>query len=271
MTRQAGIPAGQPSFMSSNAFASVRPLIFIADIHLDPSSPIRLAAFEDFLSGFLRPPRPASLYILGDLFDVWMGKESLKDPRNLQILASLKALSDAGVDVTIVKGNRDHLLDGRFANLSGAALVEEGLSVSLGSQRAFLCHGDQLLREDRPHQRLRTILRSAAIQTLAEELPSSWVTSVARWLRSKSESKSSRGRPEIAEIPPHAAARIFRGGHDILITGHVHEERRRVLSVDGRTCALYSLGSWEEQGSVLEFNGKDLRFRTVQFRPGPES
>lgn len=263
MTRRAGLPAGQVMPPSSAQFPPRGSLIFIADLHLDPTSPARLAAFEDFLSKLLQPPRPAALYILGDLFDVWLGRGSLSDPRSLQILSSLKSLSEAGVTVTVVKGNRDHLLEGRFSNLSGAILVEEALSISLGSRRAFLCHGDHLIREDRPHQRLRTILRGVVVQMLAAELPIRWVNAVARWIRKKSHSQDTQRRSEIAGIPPHAAARIFRGGHDILITGHVHEERRRTLAVDGRTCELYSLGAWEGQGSVLEFNGSELSFQRI--------
>jgi len=241
-------------------------LIFISDLHLDPAQPRRVEAFGHFLSELVRQPCPAGLFVLGDLFDVWSGKGSLKDPGYLQVLSSLRALSDAGVALTIVKGNRDHLLEARFARMAGALLVEDGLSIQMGQRRAYLCHGDHLIKEDRPHQRLRAILRGCVVQTLAAELPSRWVSGVAWWLRGTCKARSRRHGPNRpAGISPREAARIFRGGNDILITGHVHEERQRSLTVDGRECELYTLGDWEEWGSILEYDGRDLRFHKVPF------
>ncbi len=246
-------------------------LIFIADLHLRPGPSARGEAFAELLSLLARPPRPAGLYILGDLFDVWSGKGSLADPGHLPVISSLRSLAGSGVALTIFKGNRDFLLDAGFASRSRSNLVEEGLPIRLGSRRAFLCHGDHLFWQDRLHQRSRAVLRSAVCRGLAAALPARAVDGIARGVRARSGSAGRRRRAEgdrgfrEAGIPARAAARVFRGGFDVLIAGHVHEERRRVLRVDGRDHELWTLGAWDDRGSILEFSEEGLGFRAWPF------
>jgi UDP-2,3-diacylglucosamine hydrolase len=245
-------------------------LYFLADLHLDPGPSERREAFLDLLSLLSRPPRPAGLYILGDLFDVWTGKGSLADPGHRPVISALRALADSGVLVTVFRGNRDFLLDGRFASRSGSTLVEEGLVMGLGSRNAFLCHGDNMFPEDRLHLMFRGTLRSALVRSLAAGLPARALAVFAHWIRGSSGRRRSGGegrkRREVPVFPARSAARIFRGGFDLLIAGHVHEERRRRLSLDGRTCELWTLGAWEERGSVLEFARDSLEFKAWPFK-----
>lgn len=245
-------------------------LLFISDLHLHPADGPRTEAFRAFLADLEKPPRPAHLYILGDLFDTWTGRASLAEPAWGTVLESLSALSGAGVPVTILQGNRDFLLDGRFARRAGASIVEESIILRLGDRRAYLCHGDRLFPLDRAHQRLRWILRGPMGKAMAEALPPWAVTGIARWLRSKSRARGLRqaggdgpGPLYGKRIPAESAARLLRGGFDILIAGHVHEERRWTLEVDGRIGELYTLGSWDREGSVLEFDGSGFRFRRL--------
>jgi len=235
-------------------------LLFVADVHLGPSAPKRTAAFLEFLAELSRPPRPAGLYVLGDLFDLWLGRGSLLDGRHAAVIAGLSSLARSGVPVTVFQGNRDFLLDARFGERSGATVVEEGLTVFLGPRRAFLCHGDRLLLRDRAHQRMRWILRSVPGRALAAALPPRAIQTTAQWLRHKSDAAGARRQPDLSSIPPEAAARIFRGGYGVIITGHVHKARHRLLRVDGRTCELYTLGAWDERGSVLVFDGNGFEF-----------
>jgi UDP-2,3-diacylglucosamine hydrolase len=244
-------------------------LYFVADLHLPAGPSRRGEAFEALLSLLARPPQPAGLYILGDLFDLWSGKASIAHPAHQPVISALGRLAESGVEITVLRGNRDFLLDGDFASRSSSRVVDDGLTLRLGSRRAYLCHGDHLFQRDRAHQISRAVLRSALCRTLAAALPSRAVDAVAHWIRGRSESAGRRGRagnggsPErLGVIPARSAARIFRGGFDCLIAGHVHEERRRVLTLEGRTCEMWTLGAWEERGSVLEFSGETLKFYT---------
>lgn len=250
--------------------------VFTADVHLDPRAPETLRDFLCFLDGVGRRPGPSRLFIIGDLFDVWSGKESMGDHRFLPLFAALRGLGAAGVEVTVFRGNRDFLLDAGFERRAGVRLVDEGLDVSLGALRAYLAHGDRLFAGDRAHQRFRAVMRSAPVRSLTAVLPGRWVARVARWLRKKSRDRRPglAASPEggaVLDVPSRAAARIFRGGADVLIIGHIHREEHRVLRVDGRDRHLYTLPSWDHGGTALEHDGAAFRFHRLDPRAPCES
>src|SRR5688572_2502720 len=97
-------------------------LVFVSDVHLDDSCPERSLLFSSFLSRIARPPRPAALYVLGDLFDVWLGRYSLRTRAHAPVLREFRALTRSGVEIYVVSGNRDFLLDGHFGEKTGAAV-----------------------------------------------------------------------------------------------------------------------------------------------------
>ena len=235
-------------------------LVFVSDVHLDASWPERSGLFAAFLARLGHPPRPAALYLLGDLFDVWLGRPSLRVEAHAPVLAALRALADSGVEVWALQGNRDFLLDGRFCGKTGVRVVEEWLSIGIGQLRAYLCHGDRLAVTDRGHQRLRWLLRSRPARLVASSLPEIALSGAARWLRRRA---GHGRRPANTDgMPPIELARIFRGGYDLVIAGHIHQERRRAMVVDGRTRHLYTLGAWEHGGSYLVFDGASLTFHS---------
>ncbi len=245
--------------MTQESVLARRAFVFVSDIHLQPARPDRTRAFVDFLASLLEAPRPAGLFVLGDLFDVWLGKSSLAEPAFAPVFSALRSLAALGVQIAVFRGNRDFLLDGRFSRRAAVKVVEEGLS--LPSIGAYLCHGDRLLVNDRAHQRLRWILRSAPVKALADLVPSSVVACAARWLRGRSDVAARRFRVQRLRFPEAVLGRIFRGGFDVAITGHLHEEGHLRLEVGGRWRDLYTLGAWEDAGSVLAFDGEGYHFR----------
>ncbi len=245
--------------MKQERTAARGPFVFVSDVHLQSSRPERTRAFIDFLAALRESPRPAGLFILGDLFDVWLGRHSVDEPAFAPVFSALRSLAALGVQITVFQGNRDFLLDGRFSRRAAATLIEEGLSLpALG---AFLCHGDRLLVDDRAHQRLRWILRSGPIRALADLVPSALVVAIARWLMGRSDGAAKRRPARFLRFPAAALGRLFRGGFDVAITGHLHEERRLRLEVGGRWRDVYTLGAWEDAGSVLHFDGEAYHFR----------
>jgi UDP-2,3-diacylglucosamine hydrolase len=227
-----------------------------------------VGAFRDLLARLAQPPLPAALYVLGDLFDVWMGPASLAETWHEPILEALRMLSDRGVAVTVFQGNRDFLLDGLFAARTGARVVAEGLSVRLGPYTAFLSHGDRLVVGDRGHQRLRWILRSAWGREVAAGLPRRAVAWTAAWLRRRSERAGARRRPGKTEVPAQVAARIFRAGHEVIIAGHLHHECCRRIEIDGQGRQLFILGAWEDGASALVFDGTGFSFQRLPLASG---
>ncbi|MFO1401909.1 MAG: UDP-2,3-diacylglucosamine diphosphatase [Steroidobacteraceae bacterium] len=135
--------------------------LFISDLHLDAAAPDAAAQFLDFLAG---PARAAdALYVLGDLFEAWVGDDD-DDPWRARICAALRALAAGGVDCHVMHGNRDFLLQRGFAARSGCHLLGDPTVIELGGERALLTHGDALCTDDAAYQRLRGVVRQPARQ-----------------------------------------------------------------------------------------------------------
>ena len=131
---------------------------FISDLHLTPARAEINRIFFDFLRG---PARAAqALYILGDLFEYWAGDDDLGDPLNTRVAASLKDLSEAGVPVYVMHGNRDVLLFERFARAAGVRLLGDPTILDLHGIRTLLLHGDSLCTGDARYQAFRRHARN---------------------------------------------------------------------------------------------------------------
>ncbi|HEY9148491.1 MAG TPA: UDP-2,3-diacylglucosamine diphosphatase, partial [Gammaproteobacteria bacterium] len=130
--------------------------LFISDLHLSGERPETIRLFLDFLAGEAR--QAEALYILGDLFEAWLGDDVIL-PEYQPVLEALKALSDSGVALRVMHGNRDFLLGERFAALSGCRLVDDPLVIDLYGTPTLLMHGDLLCSDDHAYQALRLQLR----------------------------------------------------------------------------------------------------------------
>src|SRR5437764_15395407 len=120
----------------------MRPTLFISDLHLSPARPQMRAAFDAFCQG---PARDATaLYVLGDLFDSWLGDDQLREAFAAGVAGALRSLASAGVSLALMRGNRDLLLGKRFAEAAGATLLPEQIVVDLHGTPTLLLHGDEL-------------------------------------------------------------------------------------------------------------------------------
>src|SRR5690349_11530675 len=136
--------------------------IFVSDLHLTPERPAAHSAFFRFLKG---PAAGASaLYILGDLFESWVGDDDLDDPFNASIVDALQAVSTGGVPLTFMQGNRDVLAGKAFARRCGARLVSDPILIDLHGTHTLLMHGDTLCTDDVEYQKFRAFAHDAANQ-----------------------------------------------------------------------------------------------------------
>ena len=167
------------------------PTLFVSDLHLSPARPALLAAFDAFCAGPAR--RAAALYVLGDLFDQWIGDDQLRDPVAARVASSLRSVSAAGIPVGVIYGNRDMLIGQRFARAAGATLLPEQIVVDLYGLPTLLLHGDELCTDDEAYQRLRVWWHDKTRQRRFLALPYAVRRGIGAWFRRKSR-KSTAGK-----------------------------------------------------------------------------
>lgn len=229
--------------------------LFISDLHLDGSRPDITAQFVRFLED--DAARGGRLYILGDLFEAWIGDDD-PDPDKRCVLDALRALTRAGVPCFVMRGNRDFLLGSRFCGATGAELIEDGTIIDVYGRRVVLMHGDTLCTDDHAYQRLRRIVRNPLVQRLLRSLSLAQRQRLAARMRAGSKAHieaADRSMPYVMDVNAQAVAEAFRRyGVDCMIHGHTHRPAVHTLTIDGRTCTRIVLGDWYTQGSVLRWD-----------------
>ncbi|MEP7181516.1 MAG: UDP-2,3-diacylglucosamine diphosphatase [Betaproteobacteria bacterium] len=240
----------------------MRPTLFLSDLHLAPERPGLVAAFAAFCAG---PARAAAgVYVLGDLFDSWIGDDQLREPLAAAVARDLHAVAQSGVAVHLMRGNRDFLLGERFAQAAGATLLPEQIVVDLCGIPTLLLHGDSLCTDDVQYQRYRAWMLDPAHQRLFLALPYPVRRGIARWLRRNSRRKTAGKSEDILDVTPAAVEAAFRAtGVSRMIHGHTHRPARHHVFVDGRDCERRVLADWYDRGSWLEVDADGARTQDV--------
>jgi UDP-2,3-diacylglucosamine hydrolase len=235
--------------------------LFVSDLHLDAAFPAAGEQFRAFLRG---PARSAeALYILGDLFDSWIGDDD-PDPYRRSICEELRALNSSGVPCYVMHGNRDFLFAADFERRTGCLLLADPAVILLGGERVLLTHGDLLCTGDRSYQRLRSIVRTARWQRRFLALPVATRRALAEAARAGSQRHTSRTIPTIMDVTPTAVVTAMRAcGVHTLIHGHTHRPDVHPLEIDGEPARRIVLGAWYEQGSVLRWNAQGYSLETL--------
>lgn len=224
--------------------------LFISDLHLGPGLPEATAT----LLRFLRETAPGAdaLYVLGDLFEYWIGDDALTQPFEHEVAAAFRALADSGVPVYFMHGNRDFLIGRRFARESGMAILHDPTLIDLYGTPTLLMHGDTLCTDDVEYQKFRARTRNPAMQWLFLALPLALRKRIALKLRGRSRRAKQAKDMAIMDVTPVTVEAALRDhGYPRLIHGHTHRPARHEHTVDGRTCERQVLADWYEQGSYL--------------------
>ncbi len=236
-----------------------RPTLLLSDLHL-PNTPSPLR--ERFLSFLAGPAREAeAVYILGDLFEVWVGDaEGLAD--YLPEAQALRALRDSGVRVCYQHGNRDFMLGAAFAKAAGLELLADPVIVKLAGEPTLLSHGDIWCTDDLPYQRWRRFSRNPVAQFVYRRLPRAWRQKVAGQARGD----GTRNKPAaILDVNADAIRNAFtEHGVARIIHGHTHRPTVHVLDIDGRQVERLVLADWRpELCEYLQIDDTGLIRKTV--------
>ena len=235
--------------------------LFISDLHLDRERPDITAQFLRFLETEGRQAQ--ALYILGDLFEAWIGDDD-PDPDKRRVVAALRALTSAGVPVYLIHGNRDFLIGERFCRDTGVQLLRDGTIVDLYGRRVLLMHGDTLCTDDHSYQRLRRIVRNPVVQFVLRRLSLKQRQRLAERMRAGSKAHIASmdlAKPEIMDVNSQAVLDTLRKYRvDCIVHGHTHRPAIHEVAVNDHKANRIVLGDWYEQGSVLRWNpgGYDL-------------
>ena len=238
--------------------------LVISDLHLDASEPAAGAQFIDFLAE--RAGTAEALYILGDLFEAWVGDDD-SEPYRDRICAALANLSERGVACYVMHGNRDFLFQSGFARRSGARLIADPIIVDLYGEQALITHGDALCTADRSYQLLRGVVRDAHWQQRFLHLPLALRRSLAEQARHGSQRHTQRTARQIMDADQAAVVAAMRAcGVRTLLHGHTHRPAVHDFELDGRPARRIVLGAWHDHGSVLAWGPEGFRLEALPRR-----
>lgn len=235
-------------------------ILFVSDLHLSPRSPGATFLFERFLAG--RAREAEALYILGDLFEVWVG-DDIDDPYHSQIIGRLRAAADAGLKIHVMHGNRDFALGPQFAAAAGVTLLPDPYDLALPDWSFVLSHGDALCLDDHAYQAYRAKVRDSAWQARMAARPRWFRRLLGRYIRWRS---SRRKRPGGYGDLQGAATDDFLRDHAYatFIHGHTHQPATHDHIVDGIHVERWVLGDWhEDRGECLVWDGESLKREAV--------
>lgn len=231
--------------------------LFVSDLHLDSDAPWAIDAFAAFLSGRARAAE--ALYLLGDLFEVWVGDDD-DNPDNARACDAMAALVASGVRVYAIHGNRDFLLGEGFENRTGVKLLPDPVLVDLHGVPTLLSHGDIFCTEDLPYQELRSIVRHHSWQKRFLSLSLGARRNLASAARAGSRAHTQRTIPQIMDVNLDAVLRALRAtGARRLIHGHTHRPAVHELVVDGAQAQRVVLAPWYEAASCVSVDAQGVR------------
>ncbi len=222
---------------------------FIADLHLGPERPDHFGRlgrlFDELVAGRDR------LYILGDLFEVWLGDDAVPACYH-EVLDGLARTTRRGVPIDVMHGNRDFLIGDDFCRRTGCRLVDDPLPISLAGRSTLLSHGDTLCTDDLDYQAYRRHVRDPAVQQWFLALPIEERHRVAAKHREQSRTQSAGKREEIMDVNAATVEALMRAhGVDLLIHGHTHRPARHRFELDGRPAERLVLADWRDSGHCL--------------------
>jgi len=238
-------------------------ILFISDLHLSPRSPGATCLFLQFLAG--RARQATELFILGDLFEAWIGDDDIDSPEHAEIVAALRAASEAGVRISLLHGNRDFLLGPGFAAAAGVTLISDPYILSTPEWQFVLSHGDALCLDDAAYMAFRAQVRNPEWQAALLAKPLAERRAIAAHMREVSEaSQRSKDNP-YTDLDAGATDDFLRQhGYATFIHGHTHQPATHDHIVDGIHVERWVLADWHEtQGECLVWDGEALRREAI--------
>ncbi len=238
--------------------------VFIADAHLRHEGDENYRLLLDFLAGL--PGNTDTLFILGDLFEFWIGYPETPFVHYLPVLEAFRRLAEKGIEIVYCEGNHDFHMGPFFKNTLKARIFSGPAGIDLGGAKVYLCHGDEINRSDYSHRLFRFLLHNRVAEAIIPLVPPAVASFIAERMARGSRGNHRKRRVEwdfAALVRDFAAAR-FKEGYDAVVIGHFHLPLLE-QSADGGNKTLLSLGDWILHFSYGEW--QDGKFSLRTYRP----
>jgi len=241
----------------------VRRTLFVSDLHLSAERPEEVGLFARFLRE--QVPGAEALYILGDLFEYWVGDDALaEDALGREVCTGLRTATGNGTPVHLMHGNRDFLIGKAFAEVSSATLLDDPATIHVAGEATLLMHGDTLCTDDVQYQAWRLTARSAGWQAGFLSQTLLLRHQAMRELREQSAQAIKAKPAEIMDVNAGAVTSAFRThGVRRMIHGHTHRPARHEHLVDGNPCERWVLPDWYAGGGFLVADEAGLRLQRL--------
>lgn len=222
---------------------------FISDLHLEPARPDITSLFCDFIQNL--HGKADALYILGDLFEYWIGDDHQHTLSNT-VSDALKSLVDSGVKVYFIHGNRDFLIGDSYAAQAGFTILPDPSLIDLYGKQILIMHGDSLCIEDEKYQAFRAKVRGKTFQTEFLKKPLWFRRLLAYLMRQYSHLQNRKKTATIMDVTQSEVIKIMSAYHvNLLIHGHTHRPAIHQLTLKEQPAERIVLNAWHSQGNVL--------------------
>jgi len=236
--------------------------LFISDLHLSVTDPLSSKRFLNFAKHI--DAQTEALYILGDLFEYWAGDDDLDDPFHRTITSTLRKLTERGIKIYLMHGNRDFLMSDELARTCNATLLEDPTMLDLYGTPTLISHGDALCTDDDDYQAFRSQVRNKSWQQQFLTQPLAQRKAQIKQLRQQSEQEKIRKQMSIMDVNAESVCTFLRDhGYPRLIHGHTHRPARHLHHLDGHNCERWVLGDWETKPNALRCDKNGIRWESI--------
>ena len=221
---------------------------FISDLHMESIESSITSTFSEFLK---RLNQDDTLYILGDLFESWIGDDNTSELSHF-VTDQLNSLSKKGIRIGLMHGNRDFLIGPDFCNAASIELMNDPYIIEINGEKAMLTHGDQLCTDDHEYQAFRSVVRNPIWQKDFLNFPISKREKIAGETKDASKHSKANKTMEIMDVNPDAVLKAFENNAvEIMIHGHTHRPNVHKISNDQNKFTRYVLGDWSKESAII--------------------
>lgn len=239
-------------------------ILFISDLHLSPLRPEITDCFLDFMS--TEAIHAEKLYVLGDLFEFWIGDDD-NSPFNILIKDAFKSLTQQGVECYFIQGNRDFLLNKRFCKETGVQLLADHTVIDIDNEKVLIMHGDTLCIDDIKYQEFRAKVHQPWLQWVFNRIPLFIRQRIVKNVQDKIKAKKQHKTLTIMDVTQSEVERVMlEEGVERLIHGHTHRPNVHTFSHKTQEMTRIVLGDWYTQGSILEYKNNKYTLHNKSFK-----